>query len=361
MAWWFLLLSTHVSWANVASLEPIVTLDSLPEDGDLFLQAPRQVAVDEQGRFFVLDVESYAVFVWDKKGQYVQHFGKQGSGPGEFVFNGRRGGARGFMTIQKDKVYIYDPAKRQILTFSTKDYSFQGEVPFQMARSRPEFCQVLSDDKVLVSYRRFSEEGMTRNIGLFDKTGKEISSLQTWADESFKVKPGNSGRRRSFTITAFGPTLVAGYDSKRNQIMIGNSETPQFTVFDAKGKKLKNIDFKLPQRPVSDEDKEEFNEQEFVKNSRGRISTEFPDNKAYYDQILALDDGYLVFNRSPYYRTMQGVWLDLEGKVKARFSLSCGENGDLVTGSGRLFGIMTDDEGEFSLQELRITQKSGKS
>ena len=355
----WMLLGFQFAWVNAANLEPVLTLAPLPEEGDWFLQAPRQVSVDEDGRFFVLDVESYAVFVWKKDGSFLDQFGKQGSGPGEFVFSGRRGGAQGFMTLQKGTVFVFDPAKREILKFSTKDYAFKGATPFQLSRGRPEYCEALPNDQFLVSYRRFSEDGMTRKVGIFNAEGKEITSLLSEKDDTFSM--GGSRGSRTFTIQAFAAHPVATFDPVLGQIVLGSAEAPKFNLFDLDGKKVKTIGFGMPKRKVGDEDKDEFNQQEFIKNS-SRVTAEFPEYKAYYDQILALKNGgYLVFNRSPYYRTMDGVVLDNEGEILARFKKECGENGDLVGDDGRLFGIITDDEGDFKLQELKVQLSSRKS
>lgn len=354
----FLLLSVQVGWANIAKLEPVVTLAPLPEDSDWFLQAPSQVAIDDQGRYFVLDVESYSVFVWQKDGNFLEQFGKQGQGPGEFVFSGRRGRARGYIAIQNDKIYVCDPAKREVLMFATKDFGYLGAFSFQIPRGRVEYYQTLPNDQFLLRYRTFSEEGITRHIGIFGKDGKEVSKLQSYKDESFSMKGGSGRGRRTFTITAFSASPVVSFNSQKSQIIIGHSEQPLFGVFDTSGKKLKTVKFAMPKQEVSAEDKNEFNEQPFIKNST-RVTASFPDHKAYYDQVLPIKGGgYLVFHRSPFYRTMNGLVLDSDGKVKAKFSLACGENGDLLETSGRLFGIITDDEGEFSLQELRVVEKS---
>jgi len=358
MALW-MLLGIQLAWVNAADLEPVLTLAPLPEEGDWFLQAPRQVAVGEDGRFFVLDVESYAVFVWKSDGSFLDQFGKQGSGPGEFVFSGRRGGAQGFMTLQKDTLFVFDPAKREILKFSTKDYAYQGATPFQLSRGRPEYCEALPNDQFLVSYRRFSEDGMMRKVGIFNAEGKEVTSLWSETDDTFSMR-GSRGSR-TFTIKAYSPHPVAVFDPVLGQIVLGSSEAPKFSLFDLSGKKVKTVGFGMPKRKVNDEDKDEFNQQEFIRNS-SRVTAEYPEYKAYYDQILALKSGgYLVFNRSPYYRIMDGVVLDKEGEIQARFKKVCGENGDLVGDKGRLFGIITDEEGDFQLQELEVAISGRKS
>lgn len=356
MAFLLFFMGFHVGWVPSAKLEPILKLASLPEDGDFFLQAPQQVSVDESGRFFVLDVESYAVFIWKNDGSYLEKFGKQGQGPGEFVFSGRRGGAQGYMAIQNGKVFIFDPAKREILTFSAKDYAFLGSAPFQLSRGRPEYCVALPNDQFLVYYRQFSEEGVVRHVGIFNSEGKLEKPLQSFEDETFRMSPG-SGRDRSITLKAFAANPVVSFDAKLDQVIIGDPSASQFGLFDRTGKKIKAVKFQMPRSEVTKKDIDEYNEQPFIKNSN-RVTAEFPEFKAYYDQILPLKEGgYLVFNRSPFYRTAEGIAIDGEGNLLGKFMVKCGENGDLVGNSGRLFGIFTDDEGEFTLQELQVVTK----
>jgi len=51
------------------------------------------------------------------------------------------------------------------------------------------------------------------------------------------------------------------------------------------------------------------------------------------------------------------LYVNREGKTLGRFQFNCGENGSLQSSKGRIFGIYLDEEDEFAISELTLTQK----
>ncbi|MDJ0840837.1 MAG: 6-bladed beta-propeller [Acidobacteriota bacterium] len=340
------------------AVETVLTLEPLPEEDDLFFERPVDLAVDARGGIYVLDIEAKRVFIYDKSGSFKKAFGSSGSAPGEFTFSGRRGSGTGFIAVYGERLYVFDGARREISVFGLADLKFQKALPFKTQRSRTNAFWTIDENTFLFYQRTFTEAGPREVVRLLDGEGKELALLMENEITGFRPR-GRRGRGRPrgpITITAFSPSTVVGYDAVNRRIIAGYSETAGFGIYDAKGKNTKNLSFKIPRMEVTQTDKEEYNSQERMKS--GRLKAEFPEQKQFYQRVISIGkEGFLVFNISPLYRDITGFMIDEKGQVKARFNFHCGENGDLLGESGRLFAIRTNEEGDFSIEEIGLKPK----
>lgn len=72
------------------------------EDGtDSELGEPRSIAVDDQGRVYVVDSKPAAIKVFSPNGQLVRTIGREGEGPGEFRI--------GFIAVRGPHLVLHDP------------------------------------------------------------------------------------------------------------------------------------------------------------------------------------------------------------------------------------------------------------
>ena len=60
--------------------------ETIPPESDLFLLSVDDVAVAPDGRTYVLDSRSFRIHIWSAQGDYLTSFGREGQGPGEFIF-----------------------------------------------------------------------------------------------------------------------------------------------------------------------------------------------------------------------------------------------------------------------------------
>lgn len=79
------------------------------EDGLGFLRI-RDVAVDAEGRFIVLDDEAERVFVYSADGEFLTEFGAIGEGPGEFQRPDQ-------VAVAGQNVAVYDVARRMLVVW----------------------------------------------------------------------------------------------------------------------------------------------------------------------------------------------------------------------------------------------------
>lgn len=340
--------------ADVASVTPVLKLQAVPEENEDFLQGPSDICFSADGQVFVLDTTAKRVFVWDENGHFRKTFGREGSAPGEFVFNGRRGRGPGlgFIGTLGPDLYIFDGAKQEISVFDAAEYQFKQAIPYSMSRGRAMGFAPISADTFLVYRRAIKETGMTVSAALFDRETKPLVTLAENAVTDFKIS--GERRERRFHRLAFAPVTVVHYDAATETIVVGDGESASFTLFDKQGKNQKKLSFKIPRKEVTKEDIAEFNSQESIQNNN-RVTVSFPEYKAFYDQILAVGrEGYLVFTASPVRKLLDGWLIDNQGNVKGRFSYECGENGGLFGDRGRLLAVRTDEDGDYSMEELRL-------
>jgi len=70
--------------------------------------------VDEEGNMYVLETREAKIRVFDKYGNHVLSFGKQGQGPGEMMIPT----TTGFQITPRNEIMVYDPPARRFVFFS---------------------------------------------------------------------------------------------------------------------------------------------------------------------------------------------------------------------------------------------------
>lgn len=94
------------------TLTPVVTIGG-DEEGAASFSDIRGVAVDGQGRVYILEAQEQEVRLFDAKGTLVRRIGRNGDGPGEFR------GANGVAVDRYDRLWVYDPRVRRVTVFDS--------------------------------------------------------------------------------------------------------------------------------------------------------------------------------------------------------------------------------------------------
>ena len=324
-------------------------LDPVPETENAFLEQPRDIAIDRQGRWLILDLTARRIFAWDRNGTFLRTAGQEGQGPGEFNFRASMGGSQGFIDAVDGWVLVYDGGNRVIHIFD-ENLVFRKLIRFNLPQGRVLSFRALAEKRFLIFNSSFTAEEPFRQIALYGEqpiSEKVIvkASIQTWR---------YANRNRSGVIRhIYSPSLFMHYDRTTNQMIIGNSARAEFSVYDSRGDLSNTVSFAVPRIPVTEADIREYDEQEWLKRNRF-FTAEYPENKAYYDKIYPVGDrGYLIFNESPVTRNCQGYWIDRQGGVVGRFTFEPGEGGRLLAANGRIIAVTTNEEGMFSIAELK--------
>jgi len=331
-----------------AQIKPDLTLAAIPDNGDFFLSMPLDLTVDGAGAIYIADVLARCVFVWDGEGAFQGQFGKQGQGPGEFQFMGFAG-PQAYLSAVGDRIYVFDGARHMVNIFDTKR-NFISSTLFTTQMGRSEFFRVTPDKQYLVYFRAFNATEPKKTVALFNPDGELANPIDESADLSFSRE--GSGQVTGIVLHAFIPDTVVHYDSGTREIIIGQGDQPNFTIYDEAGKPKKTISFKMARKDVTPEDIKEYSDQRWLKNN-SFLKADFPEKKACYTHILPIaGKGFLVFSLSPLYNRVEGIWIDERGETLKTIDYGCGENGGIWSTGGRIFAATTDEFGEFSVHRL---------
>jgi hypothetical protein len=330
-----------------------ITLEPVPEDHSVYMQRPAGIEFDANGRFYIVDLAARVIFVWEKDGSFLTHFGKKGEGPGEFSFIGRSG-ARGFVTVLDDRIYVYDGASSQLHEF-TLDYQFVSARILRGIGGRTNYFSMTRDRTILLWQQTSGTEVPTQELSLYDDENLElIKTFYKFEDKTYEAFR-KDGQISKYIIHAYAPGITMFCDPAQNEILVGETDKAQFTVFNAKGKKVRTVRFKPLNNDITEDDIEQYNNLPFVRNNPDFYQISFPDKKPFYQVVMPLaGDRYLVYSATVISRDVTGLVLNREGERIGGFHYACGESGGIYGARGRVVAIQTDEEGDFIIQELNF-------
>jgi len=348
MVWWLVWLAFDAA-KNIELVDQLV-MAPIPEDSEVFLQGPGDVAFDGDGRCYVLDLRSHAVMVWNRDGSYHGHFGQPGQGPGEFSFRATMGGRQGYINIIGEDIFIYDGGNRVVSRFN-RELAFVDSFKFSLPNGRAEQFRMISADKLLIFNSSYTVDEPFRQIATYDLKGNLQHRFIKAPDQTWRYK---SADRSGVILHIYSPSLYMHYNSSNDNLIIGNSVEPKFTVYSPDGELIREYELPLRRWEVTESDIEEFEGQAWIQRNTF-FSAEYPDEKAFYDQVIPVGDrGFLVFIMSPVRAHCQGIYADIQGKVQGKFKFTCGEGGGLTGSQGRVVAVRTNEDGDFEIAILRV-------
>jgi hypothetical protein len=329
------------------NLKPTLMLQPVPEETEMFLQGTTDLAIDTDGTIYVIDTRSVTIFAWNPDGTYKGNFGKQGQGPGEFSFENAGGGK---ISVTDKYIYVFDGGTKNVSLFD-KEMNFVRSFPLSVANGMVSVFDMATDDRMIVTNSSWFSDVPYRMLAVYSQKGELVNEIQKIEDKTWKY--GSEGGQRRVILIPYATTMIAGYDDRNNQLLVGDSATNKFDVVSIDGKKIRTVEVNLLRRDLVKEDKEEWNEQPWFK-SQQFFQVAFPDRKPYYNRITPVgESAYLVYVISTFYNNCEGIYVDKEGNTLGRFSMKLGENGGLYGSRGKLIAFTTDDMGEFTGQILQ--------
>ncbi len=350
----FLLVSGHLFAAKL-ELNPIRSLEPVPEDSEYFLQLPSSFALDPEGNYYLADLLGRIVFSWDAEGRFRRAIGKPGNGPGEFSFFST-GGPQAYLGVAEDKLFVYDGGKRAILAFDFEGNFIESKT-LNLQAGRTQSFHVTPKNQFVVHHSSFMRENPVIEVALLNAAGEQIKILKSIEDDTFERK--SDGRNvQGVVIKGYSPRLVTSLNAKDGEIVLGYTGEPSFEVFDLAGNLKSKVTLTLPRQDVTREDTDEFDQLPWIKNN-SFFSAKYPEKLPFYDRVLPVGDrGFLVFSESPFYHRIRGVLVNTAGKTLGRVEMKCGENGTLLGANDRILAVRTDDEGNYILQEVTIDDRT---
>lgn len=248
-------------------------------DEDMFAELT-SVDVDSNGTIYILDRKDIKVKIFDREGNFVRKFGKDGQGPGEMNLP---------ITIQvlsNDELVVSDALTGKLMYFTLK-----GEFIREMstaAKTILGFTLPMFDSQGNILGQQIvrTEEKLMREVRKYDG---ELNSLFTVAsiDNTNLVQ----GKINPFQVVIFYQL------GKDNAIYCSNPDAYEIKVLNSEGKMVRRILKDYDPVAVTEKDKEDFFERvpEIVGPIKDRI--EFPKIYPAY-QNFTIDEEWRLFVRT---------------------------------------------------------------
>jgi DNA-binding beta-propeller fold protein YncE/tetratricopeptide (TPR) repeat protein len=169
---------------------------------------PSGIALDEQGKVYVVDGGNGRIQIFDQAGKFVRMFGSKGSGPKQFSDPSG-------IVVAKGMVYVADTGNSRVQVFSS-DGIFLSQVTYQTEKDEMKAPVDLAVD---VQNKLYVLDPVQNNVRVFDPAGKQVLV--------FGAKGGSSD--------GFDEPRGLAVDGSGN-IFVADSDNYKFKKFDAAGK-----------------------------------------------------------------------------------------------------------------------------
>ena len=142
--------STETNHPRGISFEREVTFG---ENSSVLFGAISKAVSDKAGRVYISDNQKKQIHIFEPDGNYLKSLGKEGRGPGEFMFLGE-------ISIQSERLYVVDSMQFRVNIFSTTTLELidiynlhptnQKEFP-ELSGLQLNFSKVINDSTFLVN------------------------------------------------------------------------------------------------------------------------------------------------------------------------------------------------------------------
>jgi len=256
------------------------------------------LATDDEGIFYVSDLDRVIVNTYDVNGRFLQSMGGPGQGPGEF---------QAISKVRFDgegKIYLWDGISQRL--------SFLGKDGLYLRGFRPQ----MYTEEVLVNRSGSFIAKSADNVelkgskkwdyfyGLFDKDFILVEEFLRLPQESGNGKKGGSPAQAIanwLSGVAFQPNVNYALD-KNDFIYFGYSEDYEIKVYSPDGKQKRAIQRDFKPSEISSRDKDYFkqyqSEQLRNKMARGEEREVFelvryPKYKPAYEKFVLMENGWI--------------------------------------------------------------------
>lgn len=198
------------------------TLTTTINYGDSNLTIPiknvSDISVDSKGNIFILDGVESKIHKFNSEGKYIKHFGRNGSGPGEFSYCYS-------MLLKKDSIYLPNRMLNNIITFNS-DGNFCGNMTFNDGKI-PDQLFTLGDNYVgsncRIDYIKGTPKSI-KNLQIYDKNLKPIKTIFNLDSERDFTKPFNPTDDNILCATNDKDIIIGHNSDEKYQIDIYDRE-----------------------------------------------------------------------------------------------------------------------------------------
>ena len=295
------------------------------------------------GNFVVLDTQEKCLFVYNEDG-FVKRVGREGEGPGEFLFKYRSGK---IAFDHKNGLFVVADSKSHRMHYFDDDLNFVKTEHIKSGLSIFSlYC--LSDGNFLVMGRKngyYSTE-------IWDDNMFKISELHKMRDEKW-VKKNDKYTYHPWA----GDPFVFG-DATFPYIFLGNRIEDYISVYDGKGKLVSDFLVPFGKKEVTEDDKNAL----ILDNPwLVKYKTVWPDKRYSWDVIKPLSEKLIFIGT---YENSTGTYSGLVSEVsdivsgnftpKYKFRHVFGFSAGFFYSGRRIFSIESDEDDNyvFKIQEL---------
>jgi len=260
--------------AKLFSLEKILTIDTENDDiAEVGLTDISHFDIDSNGKIFIANLKSKEnyIFMLNDDGRLISVFGSEGQGPGEFQ------SPKELSISKQDEVFITDRGKVAV-------FSNAGQF-IEEYRIDNEYQKIIPLDKdryLAIAVKMNEDLSQSFQLILCSSEFEELKILDSSKIESFK---------KADKVNVI-PTLVH-WETSDNRIYTGNTDEYEIRVFDFDGELLRTIRKGHEAVPLSDKDREEYEQRlkKYPPEIRGGFF--IPDAFPPFRAIVSLDDKWL--------------------------------------------------------------------
>jgi len=253
---------------SVFVLEKELSIGEADGREEYMFSGVQSVTVDENERLYILDYKEFNVKIYDKDGKFVNKFGKQGQGPGEFFL------PRVVLISNQNEIIVQNYTSYDFFSF---DGLYKRSI--STAENRLLTSAFDSAGNIISTEIVRSDENPRYELKKFDP---ELNYLL-----SFGSSPLPDARRDGFNplFPIFRWDLFNG-----DQIVFGYMEDYELKIFDSEGKLIRKILKDYDRIKVTQKDVDERLEGEDLPPSL-KASMTIPEYHCPFQWIVADDEG----------------------------------------------------------------------
>ncbi len=302
---------------------------------------------DDEGNFYVSDIDNHRIQKYDAKGKYLMTIGRKGQGPGEFEYLSKPQFDKG------NNLYIYDLGNKRI-SFFDRDGKFLRQI--NAPRMSTEIA-INSENMIIGSSRKFSREKDSYKVfkafGIFDEEFNQVKILFKDEESNKRIE---GGRGLSAPQMLFQPYLIFDLTDS-DMIYTGYPEKYEVKIYDPRGKLSRVIQRDCDPKPVTNEDKEDIYERSRKHLSEGGIPEHlikrfikmitFAKYKPVYQRFTLMENGWLfiIVNYTEDKHTVIDLYNN-KGRYIAQFKTDV-PTSNLFFKNGKAYAVAYENEFPF--------------
>ena len=328
---------------EVCSLEEDLAIYSKGREEEFIFQYTPNLVVDEEENIYVLDTRAAHVFVFDRQGQLVRDFGKQGQGPGEMMY------PMDFRAAPQGELMILDIGQARLNFFSQNgEYLRSIQTVQQDAMRRP---VIDSKGQIIAGVWLLEEDAKTwktilKKYDVDFGSQIEITTQSAVYEETGQVQEYFESRR--------GTNLVWDVTCQ-DDIIWGIFHRYEINIHNSNGEFYKKIIRDYEGIKITDKEKDKL-----IKDWIGDVpipagyNLKFPDRYPPFIRFTCDDEGRII--AQTYDKTEDGTAdyydvFDQEGKYMARIALKYRPQ---VWKKGKLYTMEEDEEGYQIVRRYKV-------